>query len=103
MKALSKSMSTSSSYLVQILRTPRSEEMRPEWFSLPSSSVLEAVEGNTPTQYHSIPFSQMWETDYIWLPLVIRKQKFVGRADFRMSGDRLVPYKWWYALAPNDP
>lgn len=75
--------------------------MRPEWFSLPTSSVLEAVEGNTPDG--AIPFSQMWETDSIWLPLLIKKQKFVGRADFKKSGDKLIPYKWWYALAPNDP
>ena len=79
----------------------RTDEMRPEWFSLPTSSVLEAVEGNTP--HGSIPYSQMWETDEIWLPLLIQKQKFVGRADFKKSGDKLVPYKWWYALAPNDP
>jgi len=77
----------------------RTDEMRPEWFSLPSSNIIDNVEGKSP----SIPFSQMWETDHIWLPLLINKQKFVGRADFTKDGEKLAPYRWWFAIAPNDP
>ncbi|KAF9527397.1 NUDIX hydrolase domain-like protein [Crepidotus variabilis] len=114
-----------------------SDEMRPEWFNLPSESVLASIQGRTPrdisesTQPFSsdpsstsaqdastaspIPYSQMWETDSIWLPLLLAKQKFVGRADFRkvrvqrqdgtekVDEEKLEPYRWWYALAPEDP
>lgn len=58
----------------------------------------------------------MWETDSIWLPLLLTKQKFVGRADFRkvrvqrpdgtelkVEDGKVEPYRWWYALAPDDP
>lgn len=113
----------------------RSEEMRPEWFDLPSEAVLASIEGRTPRDIPSlpessaqapssipsssatspIPYSQMWETDSIWLPLLLAKQKFVGRADFRkirvkrqdgterVEEAKLEPYRWWYGLAPNDP
>jgi len=66
--------------------------MKPEWFSL------------LPPNHHPandlppIPFSQMWETDHVWLPLLISRRNFIGRADFTQSGTELKPYKWWYGV-----
>ncbi|KAJ3508691.1 hypothetical protein NLJ89_g5614 [Agrocybe chaxingu] len=67
------------------------DEMRPEWFSLP-----DAVPTDGPI--NPIPFSKMWETDEIWLPLLFQKRKFFGRADFTKVGDVLSPYRWWYGV-----
>lgn len=78
--------------------------MKPEWFSLSPPSLngnLEndsMVEGNNTINLPPIPFSRMWETDHIWLPLLISKRKFIGRADFTQSGAELKPYKWWYGV-----
>lgn len=67
--------------------------MKPEWFSLPPSS----EENSNASHLPPIPFSRMWETDHIWLPLLISKRKFIGRADFTQE---LKPYKWWYGVMP---
>ena len=83
--------------------------MKPEWFSLSpptgnleNDSVLAALAGNS-INLPPIPFSQMWETDHIWLPLLISQRKFVGREDFIQSGaDSEAPCKWWYGvLSPS--
>ena len=76
--------------------------MKPEWFSLspPSTNNLEndsMVAGNS-INLPPIPFSQMWETDYIWLPLLISKRSFIGRADFITQSGEPKPYKWWYGV-----
>ena len=77
--------------------------MKPEWFSLSPPSNLEngsMVAGNNVINLPPIPFSQMWETDHIWLPLLISKRKFIGRADFTQNGEE--PHKWWYGvLSPS--
>jgi hypothetical protein len=72
--------------------------MKPEWFSLslPNLENDSMVAGNI--NLPPIPFSQMWETDHIWLPLLISQRKFIGRADFTQSGAELKPYRWWYGL-----
>lgn len=75
--------------------------MKPEWFSVlpPPPINLEnvgSVVGNT--DLPPIPFSQMWETDHVWLPLLISKRNFIGRADFTQSGAELKAYKWWYGV-----
>ena len=86
--------------------------MKPEWFSLsppspspsPSSSPTNPesdsmVAGNN---LPPIPFSQMWETDHVWLPLLISKRFFFGRADFTQCGADFKPYRWWYGvLSPS--
>ncbi len=41
----------------------------------------------------------MWETDHVWLPLLVSNKNFVGRADFTETGDVYTPYKWWYGVA----
>ena len=76
--------------------------MKPEWFSLsPPTTNLEngsmvAAAGNT--DLPPIPFSRMWETDHIWLPLLISQRRFIGRADFTRSGADFKPHKWWYGV-----
>ncbi|KAF8956299.1 hypothetical protein BDZ97DRAFT_1958643 [Flammula alnicola] len=75
-----------------------SDEMRPEWFAITPSTTSDSGDGIV---YSPIPFSQMWETDEVWLPLLISKQKFVGRADFTQSGEVVKPYKWWYGTVSN--
>ena len=77
--------------------------MKPEWFSLspPTSSNLEngsMVAGDSSINLPPIPFSQMWETDDIWLPLLISQRNFIGRADFTKRGAELKPYRWWYGV-----
>ncbi|KAF4616537.1 hypothetical protein D9613_008716 [Agrocybe pediades] len=66
-----------------------SDEMRPEWFS------INALPGKE-EELLPIPFSKMWDTDEIWLPLLFEKKGFVGRADFTQDGEIFKPYKWWY-------
>ena len=38
-----------------------------------------------------IPYEQMWEDDAIWLPMMIRGERFQGRWIF--DGDRMVDYE----------
>ncbi|KAF8067738.1 NUDIX hydrolase domain-like protein [Lyophyllum atratum] len=68
------------------------DEMRPEWFSIPSSAGSEAS---------SIPFEKMWDTDPYWLPLLFSKTVFVGRADFKQEGDVFSLHKWWFGVAAD--
>ncbi|KAG5716182.1 7,8-dihydro-8-oxoguanine triphosphatase [Termitomyces sp. T112] len=70
------------------------DEMRPEWFSLPltDSKGSNATEDNLPT----IPFEKMWEDDRHWMPLLISRTKFAGRADFKREGDSYTMHKWWF-------
>lgn len=76
-------------------RLSRSDEMRPEWFSTaPSQGDLDPSR-----KYPAIPFSKMWETDHVWLPLLMLNKKFVGRADFTKTVDVYTPYKWWYGVS----
>lgn len=72
--------------------------MRPEWFSASPQSDFDPAELQVP----GIPFSKMWETDEIWLPLLIAGKKFAGRADFTQQGDTFKPYKWWYGVHSNE-
>ena len=72
--------------------------MKPEWFSLSSPNPQNGSAASDNINLSSIPFSQMWETDHIWLPLLISKRNFIGRADFTKSGAELKPYKWWYGV-----
>ncbi|KAJ6590473.1 NUDIX hydrolase domain-like protein [Mycena vulgaris] len=58
-----------------------SDEMRPEWFTK-----------------SNIPFDSMWDTDRYWLPLLLAKRPFSGRADFERQGDVYIPKKWWYGI-----
>lgn len=74
--------------------------MKPEWFSSSPHDIenVSSVGGN---HLPPIPFFRMWETDHVWLPLLISKRNFIGRADFTQSGGELKPYKWWYGVIPS--
>ena len=37
-----------------------------------------------------IPYEQMWEDDYLWLPLLLRGRRFSGR--FVFDGDTMLDY-----------
>ncbi|PPQ88547.1 hypothetical protein CVT25_009927 [Psilocybe cyanescens] len=80
-----------------------SDEMRPEWFSAiaPTSSSAEVNLKGEGQASPSIPFSQMWESDPVWFPLLISKQKFVGRADFTRDGEEFKLHRWWYATVSS--
>ncbi|KAH6905386.1 hypothetical protein BKA70DRAFT_502546 [Coprinopsis sp. MPI-PUGE-AT-0042] len=67
-----------------------SEEMKPQWFSIDPSSAS--------SEYPPIPYDKMWETDGCWIPLLLAKKKFAGRADFVGEKDQSKPYKWWYGV-----
>jgi 8-oxo-dGTP diphosphatase/2-hydroxy-dATP diphosphatase len=77
--------------------------MRPEWFSTTALSTSSDTTQDSLEEggqlYPAIPFAQMWETDEVWLPLLISKQRFFGRADFTQDGDVYKPYKWWYGVS----
>jgi hypothetical protein len=55
--------------------------MRPEWFDT-----------------NNIPFDNMWEEDRYWLPLLLSKQRFSGRADFEREGEKYSAKKWWIGI-----
>lgn len=65
--------------------------MRPEWFAA-------SVDAQASREIPPIPFDRMWETDHVWLPLLIAGKPFAGRADFVGEKDKSKPYKWWYGL-----
>ncbi|KAF9480953.1 hypothetical protein BDN70DRAFT_804348 [Pholiota conissans] len=87
-----------------------SDEMRPEWFStsnLPistdgpeavGSKSAHASGGDQSSLLPPLPLAQMWDTDRVWLPLLVSKRKFFGRADFTQEGDVYTPVKWWYGV-----
>ena len=79
----------------------RSEEMRPEWFAIPTSEAHHQEVIRNPKQVDPmsglpfIPYDQMWEDDKLWLPAFLSGHDFVGRADFDSKGHM---QKWWFAL-----
>lgn len=63
--------------------------MRPEWFATsPEASGM-----------RSIPYSEMWQDDIFWMPLLLQDRPFVGRADF--SKDQKM-IKWWFAEVKSE-
>lgn len=64
----------------------RTEEMRPQWFSTGDSNGT----GTEPP----IPYDKLWESDYLWFPLLLEKQKFIVRTDYVRDGDRDLLQKW---------
>lgn len=72
--------------------------MRPEWFSLPSAKLKDGDAVNAPPL---IPFEKMWEDDPHWMPLLISKTKFAGRADFKSNGDGYTMDKWWFGTVAD--
>ncbi|KAJ7669011.1 hypothetical protein B0H17DRAFT_1087093 [Mycena rosella] len=48
-----------------------------------------------------IPFDNMWDTDRYWLPLLLAKRPFSGRADYEKKGEDFILKKWWFGINPN--
>lgn len=84
---------------ITIIALFRSDEMRPEWFSTKSSQDSERSSNDL---YPEIPYTKMWETDWVWFPLLLSKKKFVGRADFTRDGDVYKPFRWWYGISMEE-
>ena len=85
-------------------RAYRSEEMRPEWFSiqksmLPPHHPLNTIDhGEASETLPPIPLQTMWADDEFWLPLMFARRYFVGRADF--GADNKMR-RWWFAAEPT--
>ena len=57
-------------------KAAESEEMKPQWFKL-----------------KEIPYREMWASDKIWIPLILRGVKFTGRVDFDLAGNILREFR----------
>lgn len=68
--------------------------MRPEWFSTNDETTLTSDETLPP-----IPYDSMWPDDVHWMPLLLAKRPFVGRADFDTdSSGRYKLLRWWFGI-----
>lgn len=76
----------------------RTEEMRPQWFTIPPDDEVSDASIASPDPPY-IPSDEMWEGDSFWLPLLIANRPFVGRADFRKGDeDAFTLQKWWFGV-----
>ncbi|KAA1473002.1 hypothetical protein DENSPDRAFT_216973 [Dentipellis sp. KUC8613] len=83
------------------------DEMRPVWFSISASSetakaavasvIEKAIDNNLPP----IPYESMWDSDYLWLPLLLSKTHFVGRTDFKEVDGVFKLERWWFGVPPS--
>jgi len=71
------------------------EEMRPQWFRIQDDS-------ETHLDLPPIPYDKMWQSDHLWLPLLLEKRHFVARTDFIRQSKADVLQKWWFGTKPND-
>lgn len=82
---------------VKLTGLDRTDEMRPEWFAIPSeycaSSLIQREE------LPPIPLDRMWPDDRLWMPLLLSRRQFIGRVDLK----KLTPtskeqemVKWWF-------
>jgi 8-oxo-dGTP diphosphatase/2-hydroxy-dATP diphosphatase len=71
--------------------------MRPEWFSATNK---EAETAATSTEVlPPIPYDSMWPDDIHWMPLLLAKRPFVGRADFDIdSSGGYKLQRWWFGV-----
>ncbi|KAF8341898.1 NUDIX hydrolase domain-like protein [Amanita rubescens] len=67
-----------------------SDEMRPQWFDIGEA------EAATGTEHQPIPYSEMWEDDVYWFPLLFERKSFFGRADFVRNGEQYTIHRWWF-------
>ncbi|KAI0305168.1 hypothetical protein B0F90DRAFT_1625355 [Multifurca ochricompacta] len=74
------------------------EEMRPEWFSAADTRFSET--SLTPEVIPPpIPYNSMWPDDIYWIPLLLTKLPFVGRADFDTdTSGRYEMLRWWFGV-----
>jgi 8-oxo-dGTP diphosphatase / 2-hydroxy-dATP diphosphatase len=104
-------------YLCYLYKTNyyhRSDEMKPQWFEIPSPSsnfldlaneMAKNERGESETSLSVVPLHRMWVDDRLWFPLLLSKRHFAGRVDLVDSADTpealdtpLYPMvKWWFA------
>ncbi|MDI6855418.1 MAG: 8-oxo-dGTP diphosphatase [Candidatus Thermoplasmatota archaeon] len=41
----------------------------------------------------NLPYDEMWEDDRIWVPLLLKRKKFVGRFYFSEKFEKMIDYK----------
>ena len=78
--------------------------MRPQWFSITDSSshgVTSGTKTSSP-EFPSIQYEKMWEDDQYWMPLLLAKRHFVGRADFKLASDEYCLKRWWFGVSSED-
>jgi len=66
--------------------------MRPQWFRV----------DDTHPDLPPIPYNKLWESDHLWLPLLLEKRHFVARTDFIRQGEADVLQKWWFGAKVTD-
>ena len=74
--------------------------MRPVWHS--TGAAIAASEASAEA-FPAIPYEQMWQDDIHWMPLMLSKKPFVGRADFVQNPTKPGEYemrKWWFGIPP---
>lgn len=85
----------------------RTEEMRPEWFSIPSE--YQTNDARVDLSLPPIPYESMWDDDRLWIPFLLSKKSFVGRIDFNAdeevqhvsSSRKYLMQKWWIGTPDN--
>ncbi|KAH9053179.1 hypothetical protein EDB87DRAFT_1653153 [Lactarius vividus] len=73
------------------------EEMRPEWFCATDKETETGPtsDGTLPP----IPYDSMWPDDVYWMPHLLSKRPFVGRADFdRDNSGTYKLLRWWFGI-----
>ncbi|EIW77071.1 hypothetical protein CONPUDRAFT_168093 [Coniophora puteana RWD-64-598 SS2] len=71
------------------------DEMRPEWFALPSDIAGAAFVSDLP----QIPYETMWADDVYWMRHLLQGIPFVGRCDFEkdgLEGEGSKIVRWWF-------
>lgn len=71
--------------------------MRPKWFSATNNEIEIA---STSTEIlPPIPYDSMWPDDVHWIPLLLAKRPFVGRADFDIDNSGKYKFRrWWFGV-----
>ncbi|KAF8271888.1 hypothetical protein EI94DRAFT_1678835 [Lactarius quietus] len=75
------------------------EEMRPEWFSATSKETETTLTSDETLS--SIPYDFMWPDDVHWMPLLLAKRPFVGRADFDTDSSGGYKLRRWCFSTPS--
>ncbi|KAI0053122.1 hypothetical protein FA95DRAFT_1552608 [Auriscalpium vulgare] len=79
------------------------DEMRPQWFSTtPASTDAPAPADQGEEELLPIPYDTMWPDDVYWIPLLLSKTPFIGRADFEIDATGKYSMKrWWFGVPPS--
>ncbi|KAF8265938.1 hypothetical protein EI94DRAFT_1734266 [Lactarius quietus] len=84
---------------IEIYRLFRTEDIRSQWFSATSKeteTTLTSNETHTP-----MPYDSMCPDDVHWMPLLLSKRPFVGRADFDADSSSEYKLRRWCFSIPS--